>query len=197
LSRTFSCRAAVVSLWSIAVASGAYWLMAYQAVPGAHGRSPSDWPPDSTLRPASVRFTLLMFVHPHCPCSRASLTELNWIRTRAEQKLEPVVVFVVPPGACRSWGQSPLWHETVGCGVAVTLDAGGREAGRFGARTSGQVLLYDASGRLIFAGGITDGRGHAGDNAGRRAVLECLCGENVGQLETPVFGCPLVEEEGE
>ena len=31
--------------------------------------------------------------------------------------------------------------------------------------TSGETMLYDASGRLVFAGGITGSRGHGGDNA--------------------------------
>ena len=45
-----------------------------------------------------------------------------------------------------------------------------------GATTSGHVLLYDAGGVLRFAGGITDGRGHEGDNAGLDAALALLRG---------------------
>ena len=37
---------------------------------------------------------------------------------------------------------------------------------RFGAETSGQTLLYDRDGRLLFSGGTTGSRGHDGDNAG-------------------------------
>ncbi len=40
-------------------------------------------------------------------------------------------------------------------GTKIWLDDEGREAARFGAVTSGQLLIYDAEGRLRFSGGIT------------------------------------------
>jgi len=40
----------------------------------------------------------------------------------------------------------------------------------FGVHTSGQALLYAPDGTLRFAGGITSGSGHAGDNAGVDAI---------------------------
>ncbi len=70
-------------------------------------------------------------------------------------------------------------------------DIQGREALRFGAATSGQTLLYDASGRLLFSGGITPARGHAGDNDGSDALLELLSGGSGRHHQTPVFGCSL------
>jgi hypothetical protein len=58
--------------------------------------------------------------------------------------------------------------------------------------TSGQVLLYDASGRLRFRGGIRPSRGHEGDNTGRRALEALLLGDGAAPpLSTAVFGCPL------
>lgn len=71
------------------------------------------------------------------------------------------------------------------------------ETARFGALTSGQVLLYDAVGDLIFRGGITSARGHEGESVGNRAVLSVALGESHSD-ETPqtsaVFGCALPRE---
>jgi hypothetical protein len=86
--------------------------------------------------------------------------------------------------------------------VTVVRDDSGREAGRFGAATLGQTLLYDADGSLLFSGGITAARGHAGDNAGRSELVSLLnrglsapvVTMNRGQSArdaTHVFGCPL------
>ncbi len=75
-------------------------------------------------------------------------------------------------------------------GAARSIDLTG-EAARFGARTSGFVVVYDATGSLRYAGGITGSRGHAGDNVGRRTVERILAGESERDLDHPVFGCGL------
>ena len=63
--------------------------------------------------------------------------------------------------------------------------------------TSGQVLLYQPSGRLAFSGGITPARGHSGDNPGSDAVLSLVRREARQADGVPVtcrvFGCPLFD----
>ena len=71
----------------------------------------------------------------------------------------------------------------------VTSDLG--EAHRFGARTSGDVVAYDAAGTLRFHGGITISRGHVGHNLGHVRVDAIVHGADAGVAETPVFGCAL------
>jgi len=63
----------------------------------------------------------------------------------------------------------------------------------YSAATSGQTLLYDGKGNLLFSGGITAGRGHEGDNRGQQAVVGLIAGQPTAALpmQTPVFGCPL------
>ena len=39
-----------------------------------------------------------MFVHPHCPCSRASLAELNLLATECRDRFALRIVFVRPEG---------------------------------------------------------------------------------------------------
>ena len=70
-------------------------------------------------------------------------------------------------------------------------DDDGAEARRFGVETSGQTLLYDARGALIFSGGITGSRGHAGENAGAAALAALLTRGAAAQRGADVFGCPL------
>src|SRR5262249_57501676 len=76
-------------------------------------------------------------------------------------------------------------------GVSVALDAGGAEAKRFGAETSGAVVLYDPAGRLVFHGGITAARGHEGDSFGQQRIAAFLSGARADRADAPVFGCAL------
>jgi hypothetical protein len=56
------------------------------------------------------------------------------------------------------------------------------------------VLLWRyAAGVLRYSGGITGARGHAGDNAGLRALTTALERPSPG-VAGPVFGCPLEAE---
>jgi hypothetical protein len=80
-------------------------------------------------------------------------------------------------------------------GVLVHADPGGSLAQRFGARTSGQTLLYSADGRLLFAGGITPLRAHEGDSTGRRRILELVRAGSTDRAESAVYGCSLEDEE--
>jgi hypothetical protein len=75
--------------------------------------------------------------------------------------------------------------------VTVLTDEKGTEAAKFGAKTSGHTLVFDREGTLLFSGGITGSRGHAGANAGESAVLAALRGETMAQSRTLVFGCSL------
>lgn len=77
------------------------------------------------------------------------------------------------------------------------IDDNGAEANRFHAATSGQTLLYDAAGRLLFSGGITGSRGHSGDNAGQTAIVSLVNSGAAELTETSVFGCPLFEPKSE
>jgi hypothetical protein len=120
------------------------------------------------------------------------MTELSVLMTRCQGKLTATVLFVKPDGFEQEWEQSHLWHEASRIpGVAVVSDAGGVEAARFGAATSGQTLLYDLKGDLLFSGGITSARAHEGDNDGLSAIQSLVVSAGADRSSTPVFGCPL------
>ena len=175
-----------------AVAVGLRLILNYENTPGISGASSQVWPVDSQIHRTPGLPTLVTMVHPHCPCSRASIGELALLMVRGQGLVNANVVFVKPRDFPDEWERSDLWSSAAMIpGVNVSVDNDGVEARRFGSRTSGQVMLYSADGRLIFSGGITAARGHSGDNYGRSAIIELLNDGAVEQRETPVFGCPL------
>ncbi|EAU66587.1 RedB [Stigmatella aurantiaca DW4/3-1] len=166
-------------------------LARYAYTAGPLSASPARWPGDSALRPTPGHFLLVMLAHPLCPCTRASLTELQEVMARAGSRVDAHVLFLRPERAAAAWEQGPLWQRAASIpGVTVSKDEGGVEARRFGATTSGHVLLFDAGGQLRFSGGITDSRGHEGNNAGRAAV-EALLAREEARAQSPVYGCAL------
>jgi hypothetical protein len=197
LKNPFPSRLAVLVcavLWmSVVLAgSGALWRHANSA--GDSGKAPASWPAASTLARAANRQTLVMFAHPQCPCTRASIGELALLMARCGNGLDAYVVFFKPDGAADDWTRTGSVGEAERIpGVKVVFDRSGREAELFDAATSGQTDLYEADGRLLFSGGITAARGHAGDNAGRDAIVEWTSNGAADRNRTPVFGCAIAE----
>jgi hypothetical protein len=184
----------LVSAWAVLVVAGFATLLRYDSTPGAAtAPAPSEWPADAAPARTPRRPTLLVFLHPRCPCSDATLGELEEILAKSPKTIDARVVFVAPDGTPADWTHGDLRARAGGIpGVVVSDDAGGVLAARFGAETSGTTLVYDAQGRLAFRGGLTPSRGHMGDNAGRSAVLALLGGAEADAAATPVFGCPLL-----
>jgi hypothetical protein len=184
--------ALVVAIWCGGVIAGMLSLWSYALVPGSPGRPAARWPVESGVPRNPGRPALVMFAHPKCPCTRASIRELEKLIAQSAPALDVVVAFAQPPGMDAAWVHSDLWSSAAAIpGVTVVRDIDGSEARRFGAATSGQVLIYDAGGCLIFHGGITPARGHEGDNIGRSAVLALTTGRAASNC-SPVLGCPLM-----
>lgn len=180
------------ALWLSLIGTGMWFLVNYEGNPGVAATAPTRWPADSGIRRAADRPTLVMLAHPHCPCTRASIGELSRLMTQAKGRVTAHVLFVKPAGFSEGWEQTDLLTSAAAIpGVFVVRDDEGVEASRFRAATSGQTMLYDAGGMLLFNGGMTSARGHAGDNAGRAAIVSLLSTGEAQQKETPVYGCPL------
>jgi len=181
-----------VALWAAGVGVGFKILWSYANTPGTPSQAPANWPNSSHIKLSGDRPTLVMTAHPHCPCTKASLAELNRIMSDCQGRLAATVLFVKPEGVAESWEKGDLWNSAAAIpGVSVVTDDGGNESSLFGASTSGQVLLYDKNGRLLFAGGITASRGHEGGNDGSSAIESLVDSGKSGCGATPVFGCSL------
>jgi hypothetical protein len=184
------------AVWLAVVLTGMFVLLRYSQTAGLVGNPPAQWPVTSQMTRTTGIPSLIMFLHPHCPCSSASIGELEQFMAHCMERVNVQVLFVQPEGMTEAWAQTSLWRKALAIpGVSVRCDHDGVEAGRFQALTSGQTLLYGADGALLFQGGITLSRGHAGDNPGRSAVEALLRHELVNPAQTLVFGCALSEVE--
>jgi hypothetical protein len=185
-----------VVAWLV-IASTAMGLLArYKLEPGHGASTRARWPSSTALVRAADRPTLILFAHPGCPCTRASLTELRDVASRVRDRVAIVVAAV-------DAGDAGELREDVADipGATYVVDRDGAEAARFGARTSGHVVLYTPDGSLRFAGGITNSRGHVGDGPAKRRLLSAIAVHTARATSpspppsrvSPVFGCPLHE----
>jgi hypothetical protein len=179
-------------LWLGGVGAGFTVLGQYETKRGEGAAVPSGWPAAATLERALDRPTLLVFVHPRCPCTSATIEELNRLLARSSDRVRAIVAFYSDPSLGDTWVYSPSYASAARIpGVILVEDPLGSSARLFGARTSGQACLYDRSGQLVFTGGITRARGHAGDSDGSRSVLALILGGG-NAASAPVFGCSLL-----
>lgn len=192
----------------VAVAGVSLWMSAMGAIlasatsdasrPGASGTAaPDRWPPATAIARSPGRGTLLLFAHSRCACTRASFRELERALARSGGRLDAYVLFVGPRGNATFGAAGAFDLRATARGIpGVTVVEDDVEARRFGALTSGQMLLYDAPGRLVFRGGITPARGHEGASAGSDALLRFAAGK--GEEAAPsseVFGCSLFDRQ--
>jgi hypothetical protein len=186
----------LVVVWIFAVCLGLHWLMAYKGKTGMVVHPSDHWLPNELIALSSNKPLLVMFAHPKCPCTRASLEELALLAARAKDRFTAAVVFYEPTNFSREWSRTPLIEKARSIpGVQVVFDEEGKLAKQFAVETSGQTMVYSLSGQLLFSGGITGSRGHLGDNAGCEAVLEILSGSSGLRNgdSAPVFGCEIFE----
>jgi hypothetical protein len=115
---------------------------------------------------------------------------------RLGDRVNAHVLFVEPTGTPEGFTQTDTWSSAARIpGVTVHVDERGKDAARFGARTSGQVLLYSADGSLEFAGGITPTRGHQGASVGFDRIVSIATGGWTARVTSTVFGCALGEDQ--
>jgi hypothetical protein len=183
-------------LWLGTVGTSIALVARYKGTPGeAAERAPESWPSDSIVPRTPARSTLVMLAHPRCSCTRASVAELGELMQRAAGLLEANVLVIQPPGVDPGWTETDVIRSAGAIpGVRLIRDTDGEEARRFGAKTSGQTLVYDPAGRLVFSGGLTPARGHAGNGMGRDRIAALVLSSNT-PASAPVFGCPLNDPE--
>ncbi len=179
---------------------GLRWWTGYEAAPGVVAPAPVVRPADNRLGLALDRPTLLVFVHPYCPCSPSSVAALKSLIERAPRDgpnhLDVRVVIVAAPGLPPGWEKAAVVRAVAGLDVKTYVDDGA-VAAEYSASTSGEALFYDAAGALRFQGGLTPRRGHAEAGPGVEAVLALLNGCVPAVSVAPVYGCPLADQRNE
>ena len=115
--------ALVFTLWFAGVGWGMKLLLDYQVAAGPPAAAPKRWPASSGLARAANGPTLVLLLHPRCPCSRATVGELARIVSHTRGRLAVEVLFVVPNGLDARWAMSDLFRAAKAIpGVHVSLD---------------------------------------------------------------------------
>ena len=129
---------------------------------------------------------LIVALHSQCPCSIATIENLIALPPEERRSIRMTLLFT---------GPDP--HHSQLTAKAEALPEAEKQfiteeeiVARYGARTSGQALIYNAEGALVFSGGLTDSRGSAGDSTGMQALADVISGRPcIPNL--PVYGCAL------
>jgi len=181
----------VFLVWLGLIVIGYTWLFRYSFVAGEASTSPGSIPHVLASPGSSSRWQVFLALHPHCPCSLATVRELAKILTRAADVSVVTVLMYKPSNEPDGWLEGRLLDECRRMNCRIRPDPEGGFAKALGTVTSGDVVVYDASGKLRYHGGITGSRGHEGDNLGQQAVIDILRGHNASRTAMPVFGCPI------
>lgn len=183
---------ALTAIWLVVVCAGTAAIWKYSMTPGEPAEAPASWPAAAPISTNPDLHTLVMLVHPRCSCSRASMAELAKIMTRLEGKIVAHVLFMKPSDFEDDWEKTDLWKRAVEIpGVTAVLDVDGKGAAQFGARTSGQVVVYSPVGELVYSGGITSGRAHEGDNIGESRLISLVNDRHADANHAAVYGCQM------
>ncbi len=191
-----------VGIWLALVFSGSMILIHYASQPGVMMDAASSWPDNAQLTRSTIHPTLIMFAHPHCSCTRASVDELANIAYECQGSVDILIVFFCPNQSDASWQDTRLVRQAKRIPkAAIAFDCNAHESQRFRATISGQVMLFSPTGKLWFNGGITVSRGHAGESYGKSEVIALLRSSHQTNRGTndpqrfPTFGCMLVAPE--
>jgi hypothetical protein len=187
----FGALAIAAVVWAATVAAAYRAIRNFESTPGQAAIAPTSWPVRSSVQRAEGAWTLVMLVHPHCSCSRASVKELEAVLEQAPRSVQSYVLVYRPREFPAGWEKTDVYEAATRLRRAhVLIDEDGAEAALFGGFTSGQTFLYDGEGRLRFEGGITLLRGQAGLNSGRAGIIH-IAKTQAGQGTHPVFGCAI------
>ncbi len=140
------------------------------------------------------RTCCVLFYHPKCPCTMATVRMLQRRLPAWSPRPHVVAVAWTPDGQGTDWVESSVTRTLRSIpGVEVVPDLGGRICRRYGISTSGHVLVFGPQGDLRFSGGITPWRGHEGPGSAVASFEEAVTqSEPSGECRyRPVLGCSL------
>ena len=166
--------------------------LTFEFQPQAVEAAVSGWPKDVPLS-VGKSGTIVLFLHPHCPCSRATITQLDRLCTIAAHDKVAVHIVFVGTTADELTGLTKAAESLPG--VQTHFDSSRALARRFSASVSGETFAFDGQHKLIFHGGLTSARGHAGDSYALTALADWLRDGVLPAASSarrfPTFGCRL------
>ncbi|QDS86054.1 hypothetical protein EC9_02120 [Rosistilla ulvae] len=194
--------------WLVAVAGCFAWITDYglRTNPSNLSQDVANWPSQSSLPLADQSPTLVLFLHPKCSCSEATVGELQKILSAVATQSSPLpntlIVASMPTNEPSDWRDSRLNQraQTLPNSTLVP-DHQGIECARFGVNTSGTVMLFDPAGKQLFSGGVTTARGQAGESRAGGWLRTLLTQHDATHhphpdrdmcVVQPAFGCKLL-----
>lgn len=182
----------VLGAWCVAVSYCWGRLAHYGLSPGSLRCPPRLDQLDVPIARSGNSHLLVMALHPKCPCSRASIGELEKLLSRFHDQLTCALLIYRPVNAPDDWLQTDLAVSARRLPRTRTYtDVGGRMSDKLGMYTSGSTVLYSPASEPEYWGGITAARGHSGDNPGSDAIAAVLRGYPTVVASQPVFGCQI------
>lgn len=197
MSLTFALKITCLATLVVVFAVGTFQLVDYSSRPGISGdvqvelASVDGLPEEVFLNDEP---TIVVFYHPHCPCTQAVARCLERLSTVFSGKPVMLAFAFCPSELPEDWIRTVTTSrlECISrCTVFVDRDA--ERCKQFGAEVSGHVLVYDREGKLVFSGGVTPFRGHEGDSLASKEFVHQVNGPQGELTHWPVFGCPIVE----
>jgi len=178
--------------WAALIGLGVWAMARYETTPGPVGPVPVVWPRETSLVLTKDAATILVFIHPRCSCSEATLTELERLLNWGHGRVRALAIFAMPDNPGPAWANSSIVQRASEIpNMTIIQDRGGLEAHRFGALTSGFTEVFASTGALQFSGGITPARGQTGDSKGAQAIRDAIIQGTPRSRRTRVFGCQL------
>lgn len=169
----------LVFLWTVLAAGGFLLAGKYEWTPGLQTWVPHRGPARS----------LLIALHPNCPCSLALLRELKPLLATAGRPVPLRALLYTHPSLPQ---QSPLLQELQQFPeIEIISDLHGDRARQLGLHTSGHLIAYGTSGEILFSGGITAGRLSNSPGPAAGILAGILRGRSSIAAKFPVFGCSL------
>ena len=115
-------------------------VLIYENTPAKASEAPQYWPSSSKLSRPRDRYALVMLAHPNCPCTRASLAELEIIVAKSQGKVAAFVLFSKPGASVSEIHESPLWRKATEIpDVLAVYNDRGMESRQFNGVVSGQT----------------------------------------------------------
>ena len=183
----------MVVLWFIALAVIYGKLAVYSQSPEGLGTPPMAAVANVSVHPE--KYTLAVYIHPKCPCTQATLYEVERLMTKVRDEVALSFYIFGASDAPSVWFEGTLDQlEQKFPDSLVIRDIDGEYSKSAGASVSGSTVLYTPDGVPVFWGGVTSGRGHSGDNLGSDSILSIARGLEPTRSEAPVYGCRITDD---
>lgn len=193
----------IIGFWVIGTGFFIKSKIDFSFTPGKSSQFKSDFPMQSTLSVIPSKYNLYVFIHPKCGCSVATLDNLKSLAHKQSYLSDLMQIHVIlydPSESPKDWLDSQTVKDIQSWAsqypVIVKHDKSLQEFKLFDAQTSGQSFLFDQNRRLVFSGGLTEERGHAGPSSSVNYILSVLSNKQSSTNQrlpaaftTDTFGC--------